>query len=339
MKSKDILADSYGRVIRYLRISLTELCNFRCVYCTPAEGMPLTPSSQYLTRQEITRFVKVAGLLGIGRIRLTGGEPLLRKDILDIIRALKEIPTVEDLSITTNGSRLSQHLRGLQEAGLDRVNISLDSLDPQRFKEITLADEYRIVLQAVTEALIMGFPVKLNTVVLAGLTRAEILDFVGMARDYPLDVRFLEFMPLCGKEWRPELVMPIAKVRAIVMEHFDLRECPRGDDAAQTFTVEGGRGRVGFVASLTESFCDRCSRMRLSADGMLRPCLFSDVEVPIKKLLRENVPDGEIMEALRLAARIKPKGNWFRDKPFTGGNAGGVYEQALATPAIRRIGG
>lgn len=339
MKSEEILADSYGRVIRYLRISLTELCNFRCVYCTPAEGMPLTSSSQYLTRSEITRFVRVAGMLGIRRIRLTGGEPLLRKDLTDIVRALKEIPTVEDLSITTNGSRLSKHLPGLKEAGLDRINISLDSLDPERFKEITLADEFRKVMQAITEALHMGFPVKLNMVVLAGLTRAEIVDFVGLARDFPLDVRFLEFMPLCGKEWRPELVMPIAGVRAIVMEHFDLKECPRGDDVAQTFTVEGGKGRVGFIASLTESFCDQCSRMRLSADGMLRPCLFSDVEVPLKKLLRENAPDEDIIAALRLAARIKPKGNWFRDKPFAGGGEDGDYEQALSAPAIRRIGG
>ncbi len=319
MAQENILADPWGRRVSNLRISLTDLCNFRCVYCMPPEGLPmLIPPSSYLTKQEIGRFVKIMGSLGVHRIRLTGGEPLLRQDILDIVRALKGVETVKDLSITTNGSRLGPMVHDLKEAGLDRINISLDSLDPKRFEEITLSDTYAKVLGSVFEALEAGFPVKLNMVVLRGITAKDILDYVRMAFEYPLDVRFLEFMPLCGTGWRPDLVWPIEKVRAIVMENFDLIEDdePRLDKPAQTFKIRGGKGKVGFIASLTESFCDQCSRIRISADGKIQSCLFSDSQVSVKNLLRDNAPDEDIVRAVRLAVSLKPRGNWFRDKPF-----------------------
>lgn len=311
------LVDSYGRLINYLRISLTELCNFRCIYCMPPEGISLRPPSEYLTRQEITRFVAIVGRLGVYRIRLTGGEPILRKDILDIIRSLKQIDTVKDLSITTNGSRLAPLVRPLKEAGLDRINISLDSLDRGRFQEITRVDAHEKVLEATFAALSAGFPVKLNVVVLREITKEEILGFVRLARDYPLEVRFLEFMPLCGKGWQTDLFLPIDEVRQIVCARFDLvEELPRDDRVAQTFRILGGKGKVGFIASLSESFCDRCSRIRLTADGKIRPCLFSDVEVSIKGLLRRNAPDEAIIGAVREAIRMKPKGNFFQEHPF-----------------------
>lgn len=332
------LVDSFGRQITYLRISLTELCNFRCVYCLPPEGLPTAPPSQYLTRPEILRFVKLIGSLGVERIRLTGGEPLLRPDLPEIIRSLKEIETVKDLSLTTNGSRLQPLVGRLKEAGLDRINISMDSLDPERFQKITRSDRCQQVLEAAFSALEAAFPVKLNVVAMKGLGRKEILRFVNLAVEYPLEVRFLEFMPLCGKGWGPEFFLPIASIRSVVQEHFELEpEGPREDRVAQTFLLKGGKGKVGFIASLTESFCNSCSRMRLSSDGKLFPCLFSDVQVSIRELLREKAPDEALLEAVRRAARIKPRGNEFRDHPYE--EEKGADFQIQPSPMIHNLGG
>lgn len=335
--NQEPLVDSQGRQINYLRISLTDLCNFRCVYCTPAEGFAAMAPSEYLTREEILRFVRVAGQMGIYRVRLTGGEPLLRKDILEIITALKTVETVRDLSITTNGSCLRPMLESLKTAGLDRLNISLDSMDAFRFREVTLKDAYADVMSSVMTALKIGFPVKLNMVVLKGLTADEIIRYVNLAKIYPLDVRFLEFMPLCGTGWKPDLVLPIQNVRRIVSENFSLIPLDRGNNVAEEFLIRGGRGKVGFIASLTESFCNECSRIRLSADGRIQPCLFSDDQVPVKELLRNGASDAAIEEAIRYAASIKSRGNRFRDEPFTGHESD--FEKYQKTPMIRVIGG
>jgi len=295
------------------------------------------PPSQYLTKAEVLRFARVAGEMGIHRVRLTGGEPLLRKDILDIVSALKSVDTVRDLSITTNGSRLKKLLVPLKEAGLDRLNISLDSMDAERFKAVTLVNAYQEVMFSVQRALELGFPIKLNMVVLQGLTEDEIIRYVSLAKEYPLNVRFLEFMPLCGTGWRPDLVLPIQNVRAIVHEHFSLKPLPRGDNVAEEFSVGDGLGKVGFIASLTESFCNQCSRIRLSADGQIQSCLFSDKQVPIKQLLREGASDAALEDAIRYAASIKPKGNRFLEEPFTGQEED--LEKYTDTPLIRMIGG
>jgi GTP 3',8-cyclase len=332
------LTDSFGRQINYLRISLTELCNFRCVYCVPSEGLKSLPPDKALLRSEIVRLVKIMGTMGVTRIRLTGGEPLLRSDLPDIVRALKAVDSVRDLSITTNGSRLAPMLDPLKEAGLDRINISLDSSNAKRFQEVTGVDEFQKVMNATFLALSAGFPVKLNMVAVKGLAREEIIKFVTLAREYPFEVRFLEFMPLCGSGWGPERFVPISLIRSIVQEHFDLiPESLRGDQVAQTFQLKDGKGKVGFIASLTESFCDNCSRMRLSSDGKLFPCLFSNTQVSVKELLKENAPDDQIEEAIREAARIKPKGNWFREKPYKVEE--GTEFQFEPSPLIHNIGG
>lgn len=311
------LVDSYRRKITYLRVSLTDACNFKCIYCVPPGVSSSMKPSCYLNREQIVRFVHLACSVGIERVRLTGGEPLLRHDIVEIIRDIKKETTVKDLSITTNGSRLQPFLKPLKAAGLDRINISLDSLDPERFKQVTLSHLYRQVIESTYDALEIGFPVKLNMVALKGLSAEEIIRFVQLAFDYPLEVRFLEFMPLCGSGWSSELVVPIADIRSIIRERFFLKEeTDRKDQAAQTFSITGGKGKVGFIGSLTESFCDQCSRIRMTADGKLRPCLFSEVEVPLGHLLRQNAGDEEIIAALREAVRIKPAGNQFRNRPF-----------------------
>lgn len=337
MADGQFLVDSFGRRIDNLRISLTDRCNFRCVYCTPPDGFPLMQKTRFLTLDQIVRFVRIVGAVGVTRCRLTGGEPLLRPDIADIVRTLKRVDTLRELSITTNGSRLADLAVTLRDAGLDRLNISLDSIDPGRFRSVTLSTQYDRVRHGIESALAAGFPVKLNMVVLKGISESEIVEFVRLAVDGDMEVRFLEFMPLCGDGWEADLVYPIAGVRDIVRRHFELEPRRRGDRTAETFSIAGGRGRVGFIASLSEPFCDTCSRIRLTADGNVRPCLFSDYEVPVGRLLANGASDDAVLEAVRTAVANKPRGNQFVDEPFGMDEEG--TRRFAAGPHIRTVGG
>ncbi|MEE9269193.1 MAG: GTP 3',8-cyclase MoaA [Candidatus Krumholzibacteria bacterium] len=331
------LIDSFGRRVTTLRISLTDRCNFRCVYCMPPEGLSVMPTAHYLTVEQIARFARVIGALGVSRFRLTGGEPLLRKEVIAIVAALKRITFVRELSVTTNGSNLAKLAGPLRRAGLDRVNVSLDSLDPDRFARVTRYAHYQRVRDGIDAAVHHGFPVKLNVVVMRGITDDEILAFVRLAVDHELEVRFLEFMPLCGSGWRPDLVYPIGRVRELIAQRFEMTERPRGDRPAQTFSLSGGRGRVGFIAPLSEPFCENCSRIRVSADGNIRPCLFSDFEVAVGGLLRENATDERVADVIRYAVAGKPAGSQFADEPFDGPSSAKSY--ATSGPLIRSIGG
>ena len=331
----DFLADSFGRRIRTLRISLTDHCNFRCVYCMPPEGLPTLDRSQYLTTAEIARFVGAAARLGVERVRLTGGEPLLRRDVVDIVRAIKRVDGVGELSITTNASLLDRFVDPLRDAGLDRINISLDSLDPKRFADIVRSDRFHRVRANIDLAIRRGFPVKINVVILSGMPDAEIFEFVDLAVAHDVDVRFLEFMPLCGSGWQAEAVYPIADVRRLVAGYVRLEPTERGDRPSETFRIGGGRGRVGFIAPLSEPFCGSCSRMRLTATGGIRPCLFSSDEYPIRALLQTGVDAGELEGAIRAAVFQKVWGSEFADDPFRAD----APRTVLAGPNIRSIGG
>jgi len=308
------LLDSFGRRVTNLRISLTDRCDFRCVYCMPPEGIAQMPKSDYLSLDQLEKVVRLTGDMGVTRYRLTGGEPLLRRDIVEVVERLSALDSVADLSITTNASRLAKLAAPLRAAGLDRVNVSLDSLDPERFAAITRRDYYQQVRDGIEAALDEGLPVKINVVVMAGLAESEIIDFVEMAVARSIEVRFLEFMPLCGTGWGAERVLPIDEVRSIVQKHYRLEELARLDRPAQTFTVDGGPGRVGFIAPLSEPFCESCSRIRISASGRIRPCLFSEVESDLAPLLDTN--DDTLAEAIRAAVWAKPAGSQFRDTPF-----------------------
>jgi molybdenum cofactor biosynthesis protein A len=337
MADRQPLVDSFGRRIDNLRISLTDRCNFRCVYCMPPEGLPMLNKSRFLTTEQIVRFVRIVGGVGVSRYRLTGGEPLLRTDICDVVRALKGVPTVAELSVTTNGSRLAELAAPLREAGLDRVNVSLDSVDKRRFQTVTLSAQYDRVRRGIQAALDVGFPVKLNMVILKGLPDEEILEFVQLAVDNDIEVRFLEFMPLCGEGWEADLVYPISRVRDIVRAHFPLEPQYRGNRTAETYEISEGPGKVGFIASLSEPFCETCSRMRLTADGRIRPCLFSDYEVSIGELLANGAGDDEVLAAIRTAVANKPKGNQFVDNPFGAEEEDGT--RVSGGPFIRTVGG
>lgn len=330
------LVDSFGRRVKTLRISLTDRCNFRCVYCMPPEGLPLLDKSRFLEIEDIARFVRIIGRIGVGRVRLTGGEPLLREDVVEIVAALRRIDTVEELSLTTNGSRLAALARRLREAGLDRINVSLDSLDSERFREVTRAAQCERVIEGIEAADREGFPLKLNIVVLNGMTEDEINRFARFAMSRDIDVRFLEFMPLCGSGWQADLVYPIARVRDIVRRQLDLVALPREDAPAETFSVVGGKGRVGFIAPLSEPFCDACSRIRLTAEGQIRPCLFSDYQVAVGPMLKNGASDKDIEETIRSTIWQKPWGSEFADEPFDKGKSG---KRAAPTPFIRSIGG
>ena len=330
------LIDSFGRRVTTLRISLTDRCNFRCVYCMPPEGLPVMPTSHYLTVDEIARFVRVVGRLGVTHYRLTGGEPLLRKEVVEIVAALRRIATVRELSVTTNGSSLASLAGPLRAAGLDRINVSLDSLDPDHFAHITRYSHYDRIREGIETALGCGFPVKLNVVVMRGISDTEILAFARLAVEDDMEVRFLEFMPLCGSGWRPDLVYPIDRVRSTIAQHYEMKELPRGSRPAQVFSLGGGRGHVGFIAPLSEPFCENCSRIRISADGNIRPCLFSDFEVSIGHLLKANAPDDQLANVIRQAVANKPAGSQFADQPYQETGTDRTYK---AGPFIRSIGG
>lgn len=331
------LTDSFGRRIASVRVSLTDRCNFRCVYCTPADGFAVAPSSEYLTKDEVVRLVRLLASRGVTRVRLTGGEPLLRRDIVEIVRAVRAVDTIDDLSITTNASRLEGFAEPLRAAGLDRVNVSLDSLDPVRFNQVVRAEQYERVRAGIDASLRAGFPTKVNVVVLRGISDEEVFGFVRMAVDNDIEVRFLEFMPLCGDGWEASQVYPIGEVRDLVRRRYDLDELPRGDGTAQVFAVAGGRGRVGFIGSLSEPFCESCSRIRISADGKIRPCLFSDYEVELKSLMRSGAGDDELTGAIVTAVANKPAGNQFIDVPFDEQDSS--RRRIETGPFIRSVGG
>jgi molybdenum cofactor biosynthesis protein A len=331
------LMDSYGRRIASVRISLTDRCNFRCVYCTPAGGFAVAPSSEYLTKDEVVRLVRLLGARGVTRVRLTGGEPLLRRDIVEVVRAVRAVSELDDLSMTTNASRLDRFAQPLRDAGLDRVNVSLDSLDPVRFNQVVRAEQYERVRAGIDASLRAGFPTKVNVVVLRGISDDEIFGFVRMATDHDIEVRFLEFMPLCGDGWEASRVYPIGEIRDIVRRRHDLAELPRGDKTAQVFAIAGGRGRVGFIGSLSEPFCESCSRIRISADGKIRPCLFSDYEVELKGLMRSGAGDEELMDTVVTAVSNKPAGNQFIADPFT--DTAADRRTVDLGPFIRSVGG
>jgi len=326
------LVDRYGRRVRTLRISLTEHCNFRCTYCMPPEGLSASPRSSHLTLDRLEQIVRTTCDMGVDRYRLTGGEPMLRPDILEIVERLRAIETVRELSMTTNGSLLAHKAVALRAAGLDRVNISLDSLDKERFNQVTRSRLYEHVREGVEAAIAAGFPVKINVVVMVGMTVGEILDFVELAVERALEVRFLEFMPLCGSAWERSRVLEIGEVRRVVAERFELEEIPRDGHPAQVFRVAGAR--VGFIAPLSEPFCEDCSRIRMSSDGRIQPCLFDNGSHDLRPAL--VVGNSELAAAIRDAVWRKSAGSQFREAPL-GSDA--ETEYSIDGPMIRHIGG
>jgi len=305
------LVDGFGRVHTNLRISITDRCNFRCVYCMPEE-MEFYPRGVILTYEEIVRLAGVASRLGVDKIRLTGGEPLVRRDLPRLIRALRGLP-LRDLSLTTNGARLAEMAGELWDAGLRRLNVSLDSLDPARFAEITRRPLFDAVLRGLDEAARVGFaPIKVNAVAVKGFTERELLAFADLARERRFQVRFIEFMPLDGDgAWTPAQVLTAAEILETIGARYPLeRVTPEGSsDPATLYRFVDGRGEIGVIPTVTAPFCAHCDRIRLTADGKLRHCLFAVRETDLKTPLRAGAGDDELAWAFVDCVRDKWAGH------------------------------
>jgi GTP 3',8-cyclase len=316
------LRDSWGREIKSVRVSVTDKCNFRCTYCMPAEGLQWLAREEILSFEEIARIVRVLARLGVDEVRLTGGEPLVRRDLPVLVEQLARIEGVRDLSLTTNGVLLDRLARPLVDAGLQRLNVSLDTLNHVRFAEITRRDALDAVLRGLEEAerYPQLRPIKVNCVAVKGFTETEVPALADLARRKPYVVRFIEFMPLDADEaWREDDVLTGAEIRTIIEEHYGpLEEVPaKASSTAKRFRFADGAGEIGFVNPVSEPFCSSCDRIRLTADGQLRTCLFSRREWDLKTALRNGASDDELVELIRFAVRHKELKHKINDPGFT----------------------
>jgi len=312
------LIDRYQRKIEYLRISVTDRCNLHCLYCVPQGQIPKLKHEEILRYEEILRLVRVGVSLGISKIRVTGGEPLVRKGITQFLRALSSIEGIKDLSITTNGVLLKDKLEEIRDAGIRRINISLDTLKRKRFRLISGSDKLDSVLQSIDRAEELGFdPIKLNMVVMKNVNDDEIEDFARLSFDRPYHIRFIEYMPIA---LRPGHIMPghipTDQIKKRLATLGRLEKVFKGpyDGPAERYRFKGARGEVGFISPMSNHFCSTCNRLRLTAQGRIRPCLLSDQELDIKAALRAGASDEELAALLRKAISCKPRAHQLVDQ-------------------------
>ncbi|PYS51329.1 MAG: GTP 3',8-cyclase MoaA [Acidobacteria bacterium] len=317
-----LLKDSYNRQIRDLRVSLTDRCNFRCFYCLPHGEPPVAPKEQMLSYEEIEYVSEIFVSLGIEKIRLTGGEPMMRRDIETVIRKLSALkPRLHDLALTTNGYFLPDRAEELKEAGLDRITISLDSLKRDVFKRMTGIDVLDRVLEGIEAAKRAGLkPIKINAVIVRGHNECEVADFARFAREHDVWMRFIEFMPLdSGHEWSREMVVSGREIRERIEERFSLvpLKVPRGSETSSRYRfADNAPGEIGIIAPVTEPFCGACSRIRLTADGQIRTCLFSTVEHSLRDVVRSGATRAEVVEFIESVVEKKEPRHYINDPEF-----------------------
>ena len=314
------LVDSFGRVHRDLRVSLTDKCNLRCTYCMPAEGLDWMPAAEMLTDDEIVRVVGIAVRdLGITEVRLTGGEPLLRRGLVDLVRRLADLRPRPKLSMTTNGIGLAKVVEALAGAGLNRVNVSLDTLDRETFVTLSRRDRLDDVLAGLDGALAFGLvPVKVNTVLMRGINDHEALDLLHYCLDRDLSLRFIEQMPLDAQHgWDRSIMVTAAEIQSMLSSKHELTPvAERGSAPAEEFLVDGGPATVGIIASVSRPFCGSCDRVRLTADGQIRNCLFAREESDIRSALRIGADDAEIVRRIQVSIAGKKAGHGIDDPTF-----------------------
>ncbi len=309
--SNTVLTDSFNRQIDYLRISITDKCNLKCIYCMPEKALKRFDESDILTTDEIVRIVRIACRYGVRKVRLTGGEPLLREDILPLIAGIKNAG-IQDLSLTTNGQRLAGMAGALRKAGLDRVNISLDTLIAERYREMTRGGDIHNVWEAVAEAEKAGLsPVKINMVPVRGVNDDEVARFATLTRYKDVHVRFIEYMPIGNREnWKPDSYLSRDEIMERVAGAGRLVRLPfKGGGPSRNYRIEGSQGMIGFISPISDCFCGSCNRLRLTAVGKLRPCLFSETTVDIRTPLRSGASDEELDALYRSAVLSKPAGH------------------------------
>ncbi len=317
---RGLLTDSFGRRIESLRISVTDRCDLRCLYCIP-EDIEWLPRAQLLSLEEIARLARLAVAGGVRKIRLTGGEPLLRRDLPRLIEMLAAIPGLEDLALTTNGTQLTRLAAPLKQAGLERVNVSLDSLDRETFQKMAQRDALERVLAGIDAAVDAGlWPIRVNVVPIRGINEHEVVRFAAWARERGFEVRFIEFMPLeHGERWGRDVLVPGKELRERIAAEFPLVPDPDGDPHAPSrdwLFADGAPGLVGFIDAVTAPFCASCNRIRLTADGKLRTCLFSVQEHDLRDLLRGSASDEEILLRLHGVVATKERKHHITDGLF-----------------------
>ncbi len=306
------LYDPLSRRIDYLRISVTDRCNLSCLYCKPRTRLKVLPHDEILKYEEILRLTGVAVRLGISHVRITGGEPLIRRGVTGFIASLRALDGIEDISLTTNGVLLAELAPGLREAGVSRLNISLDTLDPMKFSRITGMDAWENVWRGIAVSEELGFdPVKINVVPVRGVNEDEIAAFARITLDRALHVRFIEFMPIGAKDrWHRDVCVTSDEVRAVIEREFGPLApfaSRRSAGPSNNYQIAGAKGVIGFISPITKHFCKSCRRLRLTADGKIRPCLLSDTEIDIKTPLRGGCDDQELERLLTVALEVKPE--------------------------------
>jgi cyclic pyranopterin phosphate synthase len=319
------LIDNLGREISYFRVSITDRCNYRCIYCKPEEQFEFIPHEEILRYEEIVEIIEEAVNLGVTKVRITGGEPLARKGVVDFIKKLRKIKKLEDISLTTNGFFLSEYAEKLKDAGLNRVNISLDSLQEEKYKRITRGGSLEKALKGIDSALKAGLlPIKINTVLIRGINDDEVEDFVRLTLGRPLNIRFIEFM-LSGEELKDnyrDKFISVLEIKESLAEKYSFRpiDINSGNGPAKYYQIKGGQGTIGFITALSQHFCKTCNRIRLTSEGKLRPCLFSNMEVDIKQAIRNVKTDDKIIRGKIIrnnigeAISIKPEGHKLNEK-------------------------
>ncbi len=323
------LVDPHHRKIDYLRISVTDRCNLSCLYCKPRSEIKLLEHWDILRYEEILRLVSVAVPLGISHVRVTGGEPLIRRRVVDFLAALRRCTGISDVSLTTNGVLLEKMVAALVDAGKPRLNISLDSLNPQKFREITGHDSWSAVWRGIRLAEEAEFfPLKINMVPVRGLNDDEIADFARLTLDRRLHVRFIEFMPIGARDrWSRDACVPSDEVRSVIERSYGpLAPYTSSSSAGPSanFQIPGALGVIGFISPITRHFCESCRRLRLTADGKIRPCLLSDTEIDVKSPLRGGCDDAEIERLLRIALEIKPERHYIAE------NVAGCFQRTMS---------
>uniref|UniRef100_A0A2K5URB1 Molybdenum cofactor biosynthesis protein 1 n=1 Tax=Macaca fascicularis TaxID=9541 RepID=A0A2K5URB1_MACFA len=304
------LTDSFGRQHSYLRISLTEKCNLRCQYCMPEEGVPLTPKANLLTTEEILTLARLFVKEGIDKIRLTGGEPLIRPDVVDIVAQLQRLEGLRTIGVTTNGINLTRLLPQLQKAGLSAINISLDTLVPAKFEFIVRRKGFHKVMEGIHKAIELGYnPVKVNCVVMRGLNEDELLDFAALTEGLPLDVRFIEYMPFDGNKWNFKKMVSYKEMLDTIRQQWpELEKLPEEESStAKAFKIPGFQGQISFITSMSEHFCGTCNRLRITADGNLKVCLFGNSEVSLRDHLRAGASEQELLRIIGAAVGRKKR--------------------------------
>ncbi len=306
------LTDSFNRKHTYLRISVTDRCNLRCSYCQPADGFQLKNRNEILSFDEIERVTKIFASMGVNKIRITGGEPLVRKDLPKLIQRLANIPQIQTIGLTTNGVLLKSFAHQLKQVGVTNLNISLDSLRSLRFEEISNRNHFNDVIDGIYASLDAGFqPLKLNVVVMGGVNDDELLDFVEFVRDKPINVRFIEYMPFKFNQWNRAKFVSFLQMMETISERFDLQPFKSHDEnsVAKDFRIDSSVGTVSFITSMSEHFCGTCNRIRLTADGSIKSCLFHPAEINLRSSLRENTSDEIIAGMIHSAITAKPFGH------------------------------